>query len=174
MMGTNDTGYINKVAIGGHIALDTVLLISYVVELLKGSRTLSYFLVVAAFMIIPIAVELAIYSKKKDAASIRHILAITYGVFYLFAIFTTNSISTFVYILPFFIYADSSISRRARKLRIPSRDKNCATFSCSMSVILSIALMICRYAGARAPGAYSAILSSASINIGVLWKAGVF
>ena len=76
MMGTNDTGYINKVAIGGHIALDTVLLISYVVELLKGSRTLSYFLVVAAFMIIPIAVELAIYSKKKDAASIRHILAI--------------------------------------------------------------------------------------------------
>ena len=103
MMGTNDTGYINKVAIGGHIALDTVLLISYVVELLKGSRTLSYFLVVAAFMIIPIAVELAIYSKKKDAASIRHILAITYGVFYLFAIFTTNSISTFVYILPFFI-----------------------------------------------------------------------
>ena len=77
MMGTNDTGYINKVAIGGHIALDTVLLISYVVELLKGSRTLSYFLVVAAFMIIPIAVELAIYSKKKDAASIRHILAIT-------------------------------------------------------------------------------------------------
>ena len=103
MMGTNETGYINKVAIGGHIALDTVLLISYVVELLKGSRTLSYFLVVAAFMIIPIAVELAIYSKKKDAASIRHILAITYGVFYLFAIFTTNSISTFVYILPFFI-----------------------------------------------------------------------
>lgn len=103
MIGTNDTGYINKVAIGGHIALDTVLLISYVVELLKGSRTLSYFLVVAAFMIIPIAVELAIYSKKKDAASIRHILAITYGVFYLFAIFTTNSISTFVYILPFFI-----------------------------------------------------------------------
>ena len=103
MMGTNDTGYINKVAIGGHIALDTILLISYVVEFLKGSRTLSYFLVVAAFMIIPIAVELAIYSKKKDAASIRHILAITYGVFYLFAIFTTNSISTFVYILPFFI-----------------------------------------------------------------------
>lgn len=106
MMGTNDTGYINKVAIGGHIALDTVLLISYVVELLKGSRTLSYFLVVAAFMIIPIAVELAIYSKKKDAASIRHILAITYGVFYLFAIFTTNSISTFVYILPFFYFTD--------------------------------------------------------------------
>lgn len=103
MMGTNDTGYINKVAIGGHIALDTILLISYVVEFLKGSRTLSYFLVVAAFMIIPIAVELAIYSKKKDAASIRHILAITYGGFYLFAIFTTNSISTFVYILPFFI-----------------------------------------------------------------------
>ena len=103
MMGTNDTGYINKVAIGGHIALDTVLLISYVVELLKGSRTPAYFAVIAAFMVIPVVVELAIYSKKKDAASIRHILAITYGVFYLFAIFTTNSISTFVYILPFFI-----------------------------------------------------------------------
>lgn len=103
MMGTNDTGYINKVAIGGHIALDTVLLISYLVEFLKGSRTLSYFLVIAAFLIIPVVVELVIYFKKKDAVCIRHILAVTYGIFYLFAIFTTNSIGTFTYILPFFI-----------------------------------------------------------------------
>ena len=103
MMGTNDTGYINKVAIGGHIALDTVLLISYLVEFLKGSRMLSYFLVIAAFLIIPVVVELVIYFKKKDAVCIRHILAVTYGIFYLFAIFTTNSIGTFTYILPFFI-----------------------------------------------------------------------
>ena len=103
MMGTNETGYINKVAIGGHIALDTVLLISYLVEFLKGSRMLSYFLVIAAFLIIPVVVELVIYFKKKDAVCIRHILAVTYGIFYLFAIFTTNSIGTFTYILPFFI-----------------------------------------------------------------------
>ena len=45
MMETNETGYINKVAIGGHIVLDTVLLISYLVELLKGSRTPAYFAV---------------------------------------------------------------------------------------------------------------------------------
>lgn len=103
MMGTNETGYINKVAIGGHIALDTVLLISYLVEFLKGSKTLSYFLVMAAFMIIPVIVELGIYFRKKDAGCIRHILAVTYGIFYLFAIFTTNSMGTFTYILPFFI-----------------------------------------------------------------------
>ncbi len=103
MMGTNETGYINKVAIGGHIALDTVLLISYLVEFLKGSRTLSYFLVMAAFMIIPVIVELVIYFKKKDAVCIRHILAVAYGLFYLFAMFTTNSVTTFVFILPFFV-----------------------------------------------------------------------
>lgn len=103
MMGTNETGYINKVAIGGHIALDTVLLISYLVELLKGSRTPAYFAVIAAFMVIPVVVELIIYFKKKDAACIRHVLAVTYGIFYLFAIFTTNSMGTFTYILPFFI-----------------------------------------------------------------------
>lgn len=103
MMGTNETGYINKVAIGGHITLDIVLLISYLVEFLKGSRTLSYFLVVAAFMIVPVVVELAIYFKQKDAACIRHILAVAYGVFYLFAMFTTNSVTTFVFILPFFV-----------------------------------------------------------------------
>lgn len=103
MMGTNETGYINKVAIGGHITLDIVLLISYLVEFLKGSRTLSYFLVVSAFMIVPVVVELAIYFKQKDAACIRHILAVAYGVFYLFAMFTTNSVTTFVFILPFFV-----------------------------------------------------------------------
>lgn len=103
MMGTNETGYINKVAIGGHIALDTVLLISYLVEFLKGSRTLPYFLVVAAFMILPVVAELILYSKKKDAVMIRHILATSYGLFYLFAIFTTTSVSAFAYVLPFFI-----------------------------------------------------------------------
>ena len=66
MMGTNDTGYINKVAIGGHIALDTILLISYVVELLKGSRTPAYFAVIAAFMVVPVVVELIIYFKKNQ------------------------------------------------------------------------------------------------------------
>ena len=43
MMGTNDTGYINKVAIGGHIALDTVLLISYVVGTFKGIQNTCLF-----------------------------------------------------------------------------------------------------------------------------------
>ena len=109
MMGTNDTGYINKVAIGGHIALDTVLLISYVVELLKGSRTLSYFLVVAAFMIIPIAVELAIYSKKKDAASIRHILAITYGV--LSVCYFHNEFHQYICVYPAVFYFTDGIFR---------------------------------------------------------------
>ena len=103
MMGINETGYVNKIAVGGHIALNAVLLVSYLVEFLKKSMTPPYFLVVAAFMIIPIVVELAIYFKQKDAGCIRHILAVTYGLFYLFAIFTSSSISTFVYILPFFI-----------------------------------------------------------------------
>lgn len=103
MMGTNETGYINKVAIGGHITLDTVLLISYLVEFLKGSRTLPYLLIIAAFTVIPVVAELVVYSRKKDAISIRHILGISYGLFYLFVIFTTNSIGAFVYVLPFFI-----------------------------------------------------------------------
>ena len=42
MMETNETGYINKVAIGGHIALDTVLLISYVVTF-KGIQNIFLF-----------------------------------------------------------------------------------------------------------------------------------
>lgn len=103
MMGTNETGYINKLAIGGYIVLDTVLVLSYLAELLKGSRTIGYFMIVAAFMVIPVVAELAIYARRKDAVCIRYILAVAYGGFYLFAIFTTNSISTFVYILPFFI-----------------------------------------------------------------------
>lgn len=100
---TKDTGLVNKVAIGGHITMDTILLISYLVELLKGKRTVGYFLIVAAFMVLPVIAELIVYSKKKDAVSIRHILAYSYGIFYLFALFTANATCIFVYIVPFFI-----------------------------------------------------------------------
>lgn len=100
---TKDTGLVNKVAIGGHITMDVILLVSYLAEFLKGKRTLGYFLIVAAFLVFPVIAELVVYSKKKDAVSIRHILAYSYGAFYLFALFTANATCIFVYIVPFFI-----------------------------------------------------------------------
>ena len=102
-MEIKDTAYVNKLAIIGHVVLEIILLISYFVEFLKGDETFVYFSVVAAFAVVPVLAELMVYFKKKDAESIRHILAIGYAIFYLFVILTSDIFSTFVYVLPFFI-----------------------------------------------------------------------
>lgn len=99
----SEKAYANRTAIAGHTVLDAVLLAAYVLEWIKGARTPGYLLLVALFMIVPVAIEWIVYHKNKEARVIRHIMGITYSLFYIFAIFTTTSAFAFVYALPMYM-----------------------------------------------------------------------
>lgn len=99
-MKLSEKAYVNKFAILGHGIIDAVLLVAYMLELLKGARSIGYFMVMAAFTVLPVIAEILIYAKDKESVAIRHVLSITYSIMYIFAIFTTNSILTFTYIFP--------------------------------------------------------------------------
>lgn len=43
------------------------------------------------------------YKKNPDSGIIKHIIAICYGILYIFALFTANSITNFVYAVPMFV-----------------------------------------------------------------------
>lgn len=102
-MKLTEKGYVNKIGIICHGVIDMVLLLAYLLELVKGSRTPGYFAVIAVMLVLPIVAEVVCYCKNKESMVIHHIMGVCYSTLYLFAIFTTNSQNTFVYAIPMYI-----------------------------------------------------------------------
>lgn len=78
-----------------------ILTAAYVVEIFKGLRTVSYFVSFIIFCWLPFFIGVAVLIiKGMDTEWYKHIVAIGYGIFYIFIMMTTNSTITFVYMLP--------------------------------------------------------------------------
>lgn len=102
-MNFSEKKYINKTAIKGHTIIDSILFAAYLLEVLKGSRTIGYFTVFALLTVVPVAAEWLIYARNPESNVIKHFIGITYGILYLFVIFTTTSLLPFTYAFPMFI-----------------------------------------------------------------------
>lgn len=99
-MSYSEKEYVNRKAILGHTVVASVLLAAYILEFIKGSRTLVYTIVSALFFMVPVIIERIAFSKDKESASVRHIMSVGYMIMYLFVIFTTHSRLPYVYIFP--------------------------------------------------------------------------
>lgn len=93
----------NKAAVTCHTVIDIVLFAAYFLEVVKGSRTIGYFLLFSVLAIAPIVAEQIIYRMNPSSEVIRHIIGYSYSILYMFAIFTTNSVTTFVYAIPMYL-----------------------------------------------------------------------
>ena len=102
-MNFSEKKYVNSTAIKGHTIIDTILFAAYLLEVLKGSRTIGYFAVFALLTVVPVVVEWLIYARNPESGAIKHLIGITYGILYLFVIFTTTSLLPFTYAFPMFI-----------------------------------------------------------------------
>lgn len=102
-MNFSEKKYVNRTALTGHTIIDVVLFLAYSLEVFKGSRTISYFSIFAVMTMAPVVAEWIIFKKNPESGIIKHIIGVTYGILYLFVIFTTNSIVPFTYAFPMFI-----------------------------------------------------------------------
>ncbi len=100
---TYEKAFINRIAIAGHSIIDSVLVLAYVVELLKGARTPGYLAVFSLLSLGPVAAELILYRRNPDTDAIKHLVSISYGFFYLFCIFTSSNAYTWTYACPMFM-----------------------------------------------------------------------
>lgn len=94
---------INRTVLICHGILVIVLMLAYLVQVVKGERTLGYYAVFCLMAAAPAIAELILFIRKPDAEAIRHILAIGYGVFYTFVVFTTTSDVAFTFVIPLYI-----------------------------------------------------------------------
>ncbi len=109
-MNFSEKAYVNKNTIVGYTLIDIVLFAAYVLEFIKGARSLGYLAVIAVLTIGPVVAEWIIYKKAAESVAIRYVMGVCYSLFYLFCMLTTTSDFVFVYALPLFVviilYAD--------------------------------------------------------------------
>lgn len=80
-----------------------VLVTSYIIEFVKGNRTLPYVLFFCVIALLPLFVGWGIYSSRKDAGGIKYLGMFSYLVLYGFCLITGQSILIFAYIFPMIV-----------------------------------------------------------------------
>lgn len=106
----------NKVTTLCHGIICAAITAAYLVEVIKGSRTIAYFAMITLLALGPVFVEIAMYKKNPESNILRKVVAYSYAVLYTVAVFTTHSRLPFTYILPMLVvitlYGDISYCTR--------------------------------------------------------------
>ncbi len=93
----------NRTAMICHTVEIVIISLAYILEFVKGARTLQYVLLTILIGAVGPVIEWIAYSKKPDTKAIKHMLAICFGIFYIFIMLTTDSTLAFTYAIPMFI-----------------------------------------------------------------------
>lgn len=102
-MKLSEKAFVNRVAVLCHTVIDVILLLAYTLELVKGSRTITYYAIFALFCVVPIVVEWIVYKKNKESRAIKHIITCCYSALYLFVIFTSTATLACTYAFPMYM-----------------------------------------------------------------------
>lgn len=91
----------NRKAMAIWLVIGIVLTVAYIIELIKGGRTVPYFCVFAVFCWAPFVLGLIVLKVKGMGTRMyRYIIALGFGAFYTFVLMTTHTTLTVMYILP--------------------------------------------------------------------------
>lgn len=91
----------NKKAMAIWVTLGIVLSVAYAIEIVKGLRTIDYYITFLAFCWVPFIAGLVLVKIKGwDSPLYKYVITVGYGIFYVFVLLTTTSALAFVYILP--------------------------------------------------------------------------
>lgn len=93
----------NASAMIGMFTMNFVLVVAYMLEVLKGARTITSYAFIAVLCIAPCILATIIYLRKKEALSIRYIMGIGFSLMYGYIMFTTTSDIAFCYVIVAFV-----------------------------------------------------------------------
>ena len=93
----------NKTALIGICIMNVILAGAYLLEVLKDTRSIASYCIVAALCFGPTIAGLIIYHINKQSALIRYICGFGFGLLYAYIMFTTSTDLVFCYIIVFFV-----------------------------------------------------------------------
>ncbi|MDO5126236.1 MAG: methyl-accepting chemotaxis protein [Eubacteriales bacterium] len=75
----------------------TAIIVCYLVEVIKGSRTIAYYAALCALTLIPLGIMYYLYRRDRESDNIKMALVFGYLPSYIYIIFTTTSSVAFIY-----------------------------------------------------------------------------
>lgn len=122
-MNSNSTDYTNPqivaqsknfTALVGVCIMNAILAAAYLVELIKGTRSMFSYLLFLALCLLPCILSIITYQNQKDSVHIRYICSIGFTLLYGYTMFTTTTDLAFCYVIVIFvlltIYTDMKLS----------------------------------------------------------------
>jgi methyl-accepting chemotaxis protein len=104
----------NKLVMISHTAVSIVISLAYILEVVKGSRSIPYVLLVMLLALGPVAADIVLYMNDRNNKAVKYVAGIGYLVLYTFVLFTTTEPLVFSYIIPMaivlLVYADGAYS----------------------------------------------------------------
>ncbi len=152
----------NRVAIVCHAVTVAVLEAAYLLEVVKGSRTIPYFLIFSLFALVPLVAEFFVYYKEPADEKLKYLIGVGYTVFYIFVVVTTTNVIAFTYIIPILsviiLYSDvrlcAFVSGAGVVINIvfvgylaltgSIRAEETATYEIRIFLLLLVAIFLCR------------------------------
>ena len=89
----------NTIIVLGFTLMNLLLAGAYLLEVIKGERSLTQYIIVAILTIIPTTTVIAMYFKKKESKGIRYVAMWSFLAFYTYIMITTEKLMTFCYII---------------------------------------------------------------------------
>lgn len=90
---------INKIVVSCYEALVVILALAYILEFVKGARTIGYIVIFLCLDIIPGILNFLLYKKNQADNRLIATTSFAYAALYVFVIFTTTSPLAFIYAL---------------------------------------------------------------------------
>jgi len=93
----------NNTAITGIVIMNVILALAYLIEVVKGARSIASYAVVALCCFLPTMLCLIFYAKRKSSRAIRYIGGIGFMCLYAYIMFTTSTDITFCYVIVMYV-----------------------------------------------------------------------
>ena len=93
----------NKAATSAVSVINLVISAAYIMEVVKGNRTVPYVVVAVILALLPIVSSWFIYFKDNESELIKHTVAIGFAIMYCYLLFTANNSLVFSYVVPLMV-----------------------------------------------------------------------
>lgn len=77
-----------------------IIALAYLVEVIKGDRTIIYYLILIAVGGIPLLIADSLYKKDNTYKNLKYWAGYSYSVFYIMILLTSDTVLSFIYIFP--------------------------------------------------------------------------
>jgi len=103
----------NRIVMLITLIMNSITILGYLAEVLRGGRTWGYLLLFTFVMFAPLLIVFLVYCRNSSGSSIKYITLLGYLFFYLFVSFTSDHVITYVYffclIVMYYLYFDFNL-----------------------------------------------------------------